>query len=157
MSSIREEMWKAIADSPFMMIGLSERNDHSLPMTAQLDPDANGNLWFYTSIDNRIAAGGSAMAQFVSKGHDLFACISGTLVHETNPAVIDRHWSKQVEAWYDQGRNDPALKMMRFELDDAEVWTAHLDLKGKFKLVMGKSLDANESGDHATFKLSSYL
>ncbi len=157
MNSMRESMWKAISDSPFMMVSLSEKNDHSLPMTAQLDPDARGKFWFYTTTDNRIAGGGKAMVQFVSKGHDLFACISGTLVHETDPAVIDRYWSKQVEAWYEQGRNDPSLKMMRLELDDAEVWVSHLDLKGTFKLVLGKSIDLDEAGDHAKYDLSTDL
>lgn len=153
MRSIRKEMWKAMEDSPFLMVALTAGGEHSLPMTAQLDPEADSAFWFYTTNDNRLAPGGPAMAQFVSKGHDLFACISGTLVHETDPVVIDRYWSRHVEAWYAEGRQDPDLKMLRFELDDAEIWTVNPDLKGTFRLMIGKPVDPGQPGDHATVKL----
>lgn len=150
---MKDKMWRAMADSPFLMVSLMDSDDHSLPMTAQLDADANGEFWFYTTVDNRIASGGTAMAQYVSKGHDLFACITGTLKHETDPAIIDKYWSNPVEAWYEEGRNDPALKMMRFELFDAEIWEASLDIKGKFKLATGRTIDPDETGDHTQVKL----
>ena len=95
------------------------------------------------------------MAQFVSKGHDLFCCISGTLVEETDPAVIDRYWSNAVEAWYEGGRNDPKLKMMRFELDDAEVWTADGSITGVFKLMTGKTMKPGDMGKHDVVDLES--
>lgn len=64
------------------------------------------------------------MAQFAAKDHYLFACINGTLVPEADEAVIDRYWSKQVEAWYPGGRQDPNLLMLRFDLGTAEIWRA---------------------------------
>jgi general stress protein 26 len=151
--TIRTEFWKALEHSPFLLIGLTGEHQHSLPMTAQLDRDANHAFWFYTSKDNRLAAGGPAMAQFAAKGHDLFACISGSLTPETDPAVIDRYWSKPVEAWYEGGRNDPNLLMLRFDLGDAEIWTADLGVKGVFKLLTGKTIDPQEAGRHAQVAL----
>lgn len=150
---IRHAMWKAMSDSPYLMIGLSSDSAHSEPMTAQLDKDADGCFWFYTTKDNRLAPGGPAMAQFVGKGHDVFACIAGNLVPETDPAVIDRYWSNQVEAWYDGGRGDPNLLMLRFDLDDAEIWTAHPGVKGLFKMITGQKIDPSEFSDHATVSL----
>ncbi len=147
--TIRTEFWKAFEHSPFVMVSLNGDHAHSLPMTAQLDREADHAFWFYASKDNRLAKGGAAMAQFVAKGHDLFACIAGTLREETDPAVIDRYWSKQVEAWYDGGRNDPNLLMLRFDLDDAEIWTADMGVKGLFKLMTGKKIDPQEAGRHA--------
>lgn len=152
-NSIRTDFWKALEHSPFLMVGLNSGHGHSLPMTAQLDKNADHAFWFYTTKDNRLAAGGPAMAQFTAKGHDLFACISGTLRPETDPAVIDRYWSKQVEAWYDGGRNDPNLLMLRFDLADAEIWTADLGIKGMFKLMTGQTIDPREAGRHAEVAL----
>jgi general stress protein 26 len=146
---IRQKMWKAMADSPYVMIGLTDNHDHSQPMTAQLDKDADGKFWFYTNKQNRLAPGGPAMAQFSSKGHDLFACISGTLVEESDPAVIDAHWSKPVAAWYEHGRDDPNLMMLRFELDDAEIWEADMSIKGVFRLLTGHRIKSEDLGDHA--------
>ena len=150
---IKQDMWKEMADSPYVMIGLAGASQHSEPMMAQLDPDANGKFWFYTRKDNRIASGGDAMAQFISKGHSLYACLAGTLVEENDPAIIDKYWSKQVEAWFDGGRNDPALLMLRFELDSAEIWETDTSLSGKFKMLTGQTIKASESSSHAEVSL----
>jgi general stress protein 26 len=152
-AEIREHMWKAMAKSPFVMIGLVGSRDHQEPMTAQLDADANGEFWFYCNRDNRIAKGGEAMAQFVSKGHDIFACIHGTLVEETRPEIIDRYWSNQTEAWFEGGRNDPNLMMLRFELMHAEIWEGDQSLSGKFKMLTGQTIRPDEAGSHAEVAL----
>ena len=75
MSDIKKEMWESMAESPYIMIGLETSYGHFEPMTAQLDKDANSVFWIYTKLGNRIEAGGPAIAQFMSKNHDLFACI----------------------------------------------------------------------------------
>jgi len=150
---IRREMWKAMADSPYLMVGLQNSDEHHQPMTAQLDEQAHGQFWFYTNRQNTLAPGGPAMAQFAAKGHDLFACIRGRLVEETDPAVIDRYWSKQVAAWYDQGRDDPDLMMLRFELDDAEIWEADASITGLFRLMTGHRVKGEDLGDHAKVTL----
>ncbi len=150
---IKQDMWNAMADSPFVMLGLMDDHQHSAPMTAQLDPDAHGEFWFYTSKDNRVAKGGPAMAQFVSKGHDLYACIAGTLVEETSEAVKDKYWSKQVEAWFPQGRQDPNLLMLRFDLSSAEIWESDLSIAGKFKLLTGGTIEPQQAGSHAEVAL----
>lgn len=152
---IEKKMWEAMADSPFLMLHLQSTRDHAEPMTVQLDENADGAVWFYTTKDNRVADGGRAMAQFVSKDHKLFGCIAGTLTEETDPAVIDKHWSRHVEAWYEGGRKDPNLLMMRFELGDAEIWTHDPTLKGRFKLMTGQEVSPEEVGDYEKTSLQS--
>ncbi len=147
-SDIRTTMWKAMADSPNVMVSLTANDEHAEPMHAQLDKDADSEFWFYTTKDNRIAQGGKAMVHFAAKGHDVFACIRGTLVEETREEIIDKYWSKQVAAWYDEGRKDPSMMMLRFELDDAEIWDVDASFKGMFKLMTGKTVDPEEMGDH---------
>jgi general stress protein 26 len=151
-TEIIREFWQTFASSPFLMVKLDNGRDHALPMTAQLDealgPDRGGAIWFFTDTGNRLAAGGAAMAQYVSKDHDLFACLSGKIVRETDAGVIDRFWSNSVAAWYDKGRDDPKLLMLRMELNDVEIWTADMGLKGWFKLLSGKPLKASEAGQH---------
>ncbi|GAA4760717.1 pyridoxamine 5'-phosphate oxidase family protein [Stakelama sediminis] len=147
-SEIRTHMWKALADSPFLMIGLTDKSAPSEPMTAQLDKDADSAFWFYTSKRNRLAGGGPAMAHFSAKGHGLFACISGTLTQETDSTVIDKHWSNAVEAWFDGGRDDPDMMMLRFDLDDAEIWQADASIKGVFNMLTGRTMRGDEMGRH---------
>ncbi|WP_158770189.1 pyridoxamine 5'-phosphate oxidase family protein [Paraglaciecola sp. L1A13] len=145
---LREKMWKSMADSPVVMLGLNNSKEHSEPMYAQLDKDANSAFWFYTTKTNRCAAGGAAMAQFSSKDHKLFACISGNLVEETDPKVVDKYWSKHVAAWYKDGRDDPSLKMMRLDLNDAEVWHADPDFSAIVNLTFGGKIKPEKMGEH---------
>jgi len=151
-SEIKEDFWHAIAKSPFLMVRLNDSHDHALPMTAQLDrdlgPARGGAIWFFTAKDNRLAAGGPAMAQFVSKGHDLFACLGGTIVEERNEGVIDRFWSNAAAAWYDGGRSDPNLLMLRMDLNDIEIWEADAGIKGLFKMITGQKIKPGEVGKH---------
>lgn len=148
-SKIREEFWHAFEKSPVIMIRLDGSSDHAAPMTAQLDKDAHHAIWFYTSRGNRIAAGGRAVAEFSSKGHDVFASLSGTLTEETDPATIDRHWSKPVEAWFPKGRNDPDLVMLRLDIGHSEVWTVDAGIIGTFKLLTGQDVRSSDLGKHA--------
>jgi general stress protein 26 len=148
-SKLRHEFWEAFQKSPYIMLALEGTNEHSEPMTAMLDKEAHHAIWFYCARGNRIAQGGRAMGQVVTKGHDVFACLSGTLVEELDREVFEKHWSKPVEAWFAGGKDDPEIMMLRFDIDDAEVWTADLSLTGKFKLLTGNEIRTEEAGKHA--------
>jgi general stress protein 26 len=152
-TEIRQRFWRELSQSPFMMVGLEGDHHHSLPMTGQLDAKANHCFWFYTTRDNRLAQGGKAMAQYSATDHCLFACIDGTLVTETDPAVIDRYWSRDVAAWYPGGKDDPNLLMLRFDLGHAEIWLADLGVKGIFKMLFGGKIADEMKGKHVELAL----
>ena len=143
------EFWEAFEDSPFIMMRLEGSQDHAEPMTAQLDKDARHTVWFFTTRDNRIGRGGRAMGQVATKGHDLFACISGTLVEETDKARWDKHWSNTVESWFPKGRDNPNVTMLRFEIRDSEVWKADTSIAGKLKRLAGRPIKPEEAGEHS--------
>jgi general stress protein 26 len=146
---IKQTLWKKMADSPFMMIGLEGDGQHSEPLTAQLDQDQVDTLYFFIGKDNRLAGGGKAMAQFVSKGHDFFACLSGNASVDNDFGMIDKLWNKQVEAWFPGGKDDPNLALLRFDVDDAELWETDMSLSGKVKMLFGAKIDPSEAGSHA--------
>ena len=82
-AELEVKFWKALKSDMTMMLGLDGVEDgHARPMTAQLDGE-RGPIWFFTAKDNaivqRLAAGNRAVATFVSRGHDLFATIHGSL------------------------------------------------------------------------------
>ncbi len=119
---LKKTLWKKMSESPFLMVGLTGGHQHSEPLTAQLDEDQVDTLYFFVAKDNRIAKGGPAMAQFVSKGHDFFACIAGTISQDNDPVMIDKLWNTYVEAWFEGGRNDPKLALIRLDISSAEAW-----------------------------------
>lgn len=148
-----DDFFKALKASPFVMIGIDDTPDHSEPMTAQIADGVTDTLWFFTGKDNRIAIGGPAMAQFAAKGHDFFACVHGTLMTETDPAMLDKLWSNQVAAWFPGGKEDPNLLLLRYDLDSAEMWEADVSLTGMVKMMFGGTIKPHEAGDHAEVTL----
>ncbi|HKX78485.1 MAG TPA: pyridoxamine 5'-phosphate oxidase family protein [Novosphingobium sp.] len=146
---VQHEFWEAFEDSPFIMIKLQGAAGHAEPMTAQLDKSARHAVWFFLPRGNRIAAGGKAMGHVATKGHDVFACIDGTLVEETDRARREKHWDNAAEAWFPNGLDDPNVLMLRFEIQDAEVWTADPSLRGKFHLLTGTQISPDQAGKHA--------
>ena len=146
---IKETLWKKMADSPYLMVGKTDGTSHSEPLMAQLDKDLVDTLFFFTGKDNRLADGGKVMAQFVSKGHDYFACMAGTIRQDNDKAMIDKLWSKQVEAWFPEGKEDPNLALLRMDIDNAELWETNISLTGRVKMLFGGTITADESSSHA--------
>ena len=147
--ALKEHLWKKLTDGPFMMVGLTGAGQHSEPLTAQLDKDQINRLYFFIRRDNRLAAGGAAMAQFVSKGQDFFACLSGNAQIDEDRAMIDKLWSKPAEAWFPGGKDDPNLALLRFDIADAELWESDVSLGGKLKMLLGGTITPSEAGSHA--------
>lgn len=149
--------WSSLKDSPYIMMNLMGSKEHALPMTAQADDKVGfhpgGSMWFFTATDNRLMPGGPAMGHFSGKGHDLFACISGTLVPESDETIIDHFWSNPVAAWYEGGRDDPKLAVLRFDLDEIEMWKPEFGVKGAFKLMTGMTIKPGEAGPHAVVEV----
>lgn len=147
--SVAETFLASLKTSPFVMVGLMGTDEHSEPLTAQIDEDQPNALYFFVGKDNRAAGGGDAMAQFVSKGHDVFACLHGSISPDNDPAQIDKLWNNHVEAWFPGGRNDPNLLLLRFDIDSAEIWESDISLAGRVKMMFGGKIDASDEGTHA--------
>ena len=148
LEQLKRDLWTRMSKSPFIMVGL-EGHGHSEPLTAQLDKDQVDTLWFFVGKGNRLTAGGAAMAQFVSKGHDYFACLAGNVTVDNDRAMIDKLWSTVAQAWFPGGKEDPNLALVRFDITDAELWEADMSMSGKVKMLFGGKVNPSEEGSHA--------
>ncbi|MFS0771686.1 pyridoxamine 5'-phosphate oxidase family protein [Sphingomonas sp. 1P08PE] len=137
-----------VKESPFIMLGLTD-GQHSEPMTARLDDDQPNALFVFAGKDNRAAKGGAAMVQFVGKGHDFFACLAGTVSQDNDRALIDKLWDNHVEAWFPNGKEDPNLALLRFDVESAELWETDVSLSGRVKMLFGGTITSDESSSHA--------
>jgi general stress protein 26 len=73
----------------------------------------------------------------VSKGHDLFAALHGEIRLDNDRATIDRLWNRFVAAWYEGGKSDPKLQLLRFDPEHAQVWLNENSLFAGVKLMLG--------------------
>jgi general stress protein 26 len=141
---IEEKFWKALKDSPFVMLGIEgEREGATQPMTALFEDEDrdSGRVWIFTAKDHDLtrAMGRSSggMASYAAKDHGLFASLRGTLRIDDDPSVIDRLWNPVVAQWY-EGKDDPKLALVRFDIEDAKIWLS--DVQGFLKPAWNKLL-----------------
>ncbi len=138
---LEQRFWKALESDMTMMLGIQGSNGHLRPMTAQLDDGRPGPIWFFTSKDNalfrELEPDSRAIASFIAKGHDLFASVHGNLAVETDRAVLDRLWNKFVAAWFEGGKDDPKLALLRLDPDQGEVWLNGSSIVAGIKMMMG--------------------
>lgn len=145
---LEDRLWKELKGSSFAFVGLFNDPHGDVPMTLVTDGDARHGIWIFTKRDNSIASGGTAMARLISKEQDFFARLDGTLARENNPDVIDRLWSPHIAAWYDHGRDDPDLTVMRFDMDSAEVWRGVVSPLAAVKMMLGQSVAQDMQAQH---------
>ena len=136
------KFWKALESDRTMMLGLDGVEDgHARPMTAQVEEDGGGTIWFFTSKDNglveRLAQGNRAIATFASKGHDLFATVHGALRIDNDRSAIDRLWNPFVAAWFEDGKDDPKLRLLRLDPERAEIWLDGSSFVAGVKALLG--------------------
>lgn len=148
---IEEQFWGALEDSPFVMLGVEGTRDGATqPMTANFeDQDRKaGKLWFFTANDHdftrALGQSNRAIAAYSAKGHDLFASLRGTLSLDNDRATIERLWSPIVAEWY-EGKDDPKLALLRFDLEDAKIWQSDIGglLKPAFNKLFGRKPEAD--------------
>ncbi len=141
---LRTAFWTALDDSPFMMLGLAGVEDsRTRPMTAQVDGDGDskngGTIYFFgahsESLVQAIGANHRAVATFTSKDHKVFAHIHGDLVVDQDRTVIDRLWNPYIASWYEGGKDDPDLALIRFDAEQADIWEAQSGSTLKAALV----------------------
>jgi general stress protein 26 len=138
------KLWKALRSDMTVMLGLAGVDEgHSQPMTAQIEgKEDRGPIWFFTAKDTDLvtAMGGGhpAMLHFASKGHDVFATIHGRLVPYNDRATIDRLWNPFVAAWYENGKSDPKLQLLRFDPERAQIWLNANSVFAGIKILLGR-------------------
>jgi general stress protein 26 len=137
---LEQKFWKALHADRTVMLGATGIPPR--PMTAMSDGD-HGPLWFFTASDTDLgeglegSRGRAAALTFAAKDHDLFASVDGTLVVDNDRDVIDRLWNPFIAAWFEKGKDDPKLRLLRLDPGDAQVWLNENSLFAGVKLLLG--------------------
>ncbi|UVK40835.1 pyridoxamine 5'-phosphate oxidase family protein [Mesorhizobium sp. AR10] len=139
-AELEAKFWKSLKSDMTMMIGLDGSLITPRPMTAQLE-DGKRPIWFFTAKDTELVQvltnGGKATATFTSKGHDLFATVQGKLWVDNDRAAVDRLWNRFVAAWFEGGKDDPKLALLRFDPQQAEIWLDGSSVIAGIKMLLG--------------------
>ena len=159
-AEITKKFWKALKSDMTVMLGLHGVDEtYGKPMTAQLDGDVeHGPIWFFTAKDTELVQAmgqrHSAVFQFADKGHDLFAAVEGDLSLDNDRATIDRLWNPFVAAWYEGGKDDPKLQLIRFDPDHAQIWLNENSVFAGVKMLLGSDPKKDYADKVADVRLS---
>lgn len=148
---LEERLWKTLKSDMTLMLGLVGHEDgHCQPMTAQFAGEAErGPIWFFTATDTDLVKAmrrdvmNPAAANFVSRDHELFASLTGGLYLDDDRARIEQLWNRFVAAWFEGGKQDPKLQLLRFEPAQAQIWLNENTVFAGLKLLLG--VDPKES------------
>jgi general stress protein 26 len=56
---------------------------------------------------------------------------------DNDRAVIDRLWNRFVAAWFEGGKDDPKLALLRLDAERAEIWADASSMVAGIKLLLG--------------------
>lgn len=124
----------------------------SRPLAMQ-DTEFDGQLWFFTQdpspkVDD-IRANDSVNVSFESGNGWVSIAGSATISHDA--AKIDELWNKYAEAWFEKGREDPTVALVRVDAHTAEYWSID-EPRGVTLLKVAKALITgtvpDEPGSH---------
>ena len=157
-AELEARLWKELTSQMTLMLGLDgARDGKTQPMTAVTDESTGKTLWFFTTKDNSLVQALSesnrAIASFTAKGHDLFATIYGSIREDTDPAIVDRLWNSHIAAWYEGGKQDPSLCLIRLDPEKATIWKNGSSIGAAITSLFGQDPKESYKDNMATVTL----
>lgn len=155
----REKLKSLITDIRFCFLcsNLSFRPFDATPMTTQA-VDADGTIWFIASKETAtyqtIQSDTAVQLLYASPGDAKYLSVYGTAEAVYDRARIDEYWSSFVEGWFQDGKDDPKVILIRVRPSDAHYWDTKSNkmvayAKAIFSALTGTEHDEGRHGDIA--------
>ena len=148
---IKEEFWSRLDDVQAGM--LTTEGARPVPMSPYADRDANA-IWFITADGTDIAqaAAGGSRASFTlaDSGSKIYATVDGTVSLSDDAAKLDELWSPVASAWFEDGKEDKDVRLVRMTPQQAEVWATDGAAGFLYEIAKANLTDSKpDMGEHA--------
>ena len=104
---------------------LSTLPNNARPMSLQ-ECDQEGNLWFISSRDSNknfeIKDDNRVQLYFMNNGSSEYLSIFGKAYIYTDKNTIEDKWSSFANAWFEEGKDDPKVTIIRVTPDETYYW-----------------------------------
>ena len=109
-----------------MVISRNKNNDlHIVPISRQ-EVDEQGNIWMLISAESHLHQNLQENSQvdiaYSHLGDYNFLSVSGKAIISRDQARIDKYWNKMMDAWFEKGKEDPDIRVLKVETSDAHYW-----------------------------------
>lgn len=152
-----DQFWNRLDDVNAGMLGTTE-DPRLVPMSHYADRDQS-TLWFIGAKGTDLAetlAGGpkDAIHVVTDAGEGLYTRIHGSLSLSDDRAKLDDIWNAVASSWFEGGKDDPDVQLMRMTLSEAEVWATGGSVSFLFQIAKSKVTgDKPDMGEHYTLPL----
>lgn len=128
---------------------------HAVPMSRQEVDDA-GNIWYLFSSESEtyeyLNANKKISLLFSHVGDYSFVSVNGVAEISQNKERIEKYWNKFVEAWFEKGKDDPRIRVLKVKVEDAHYWDTKTNklvtfLKLAASAVTGKKMETGRDGE----------
>jgi general stress protein 26 len=98
----------------------------SRPLAVQ-EAEFDGTLWFFSQdpSDKTEEIKASEQVNVSLESGKGYLSIAGAASVVRDEAKIEELWSKRVEAWFPEGREDPTISLIRVDAATAEYWAVN--------------------------------
>ncbi|AWI24592.1 pyridoxamine 5'-phosphate oxidase family protein [Flavobacterium pallidum] len=97
----------------------------SRPMSV-LEVDESGNLWFMSSSESNknfeILADNRVQLFFSKSADNEYLSVFGTATIFSDRAHIEEVWTPIAKAWFEEGKDDPKVRVIKVTPSDAYYW-----------------------------------
>lgn len=140
------------------MVGTYQRGTefiYAVPMSRQ-EVDDEGNIWYLLSAESQthenLSENPFLSLLFSDPANYNFLSLNGTAEISRDPARIEKYWNKMMEVWFEKGKEDPNIRVMKVTPFEAHYWDNKTNkLVTLFKVVTsavtGQKLDIGRTGD----------
>jgi general stress protein 26 len=124
-----DKLAKLVNDIRIAMLTTEESDGtlRSRPL-ATLQMDAEGQLWFFTSIASpkveEIEEHRQVNLSYSNPKESDFVSISGRATVVRDRAKMESLWTPWIEPWFPNGLDDPDLALLKITVEQAEYWDA---------------------------------
>jgi general stress protein 26 len=95
------------------------------PMSAQ-EVDDEGNIWFFSDINSdknrEVQEDNLVQLIFSHPGKSSYMIVNGVAEISTNRKRIEELWSPAAKIWFEQGKDDPDISLIKVTTQSAYYW-----------------------------------
>jgi general stress protein 26 len=152
-----DQFWSRLDDVNSGMLGTTE-DPRLVPMSHYTDRDQSA-LWFITAKGTDLAKTltedpKEAIHVVSDAGEGLYTRIHGRLSLSDDRVKLDEIWNAVASSWFEGGKQDPDVQLMRMDLSGAEVWATGGSMTFLFQIAKSKITgDKPDMGEHYTLTL----
>ncbi|MFT3901612.1 MAG: pyridoxamine 5'-phosphate oxidase family protein [Niabella sp.] len=139
-----------------MMCSFAPDSDypHAVPMSRQ-EVDEEGNIWFLFSSESEthrnLQQNNKVCLQYAHVGDYNFLSVNGTAEISQDKERIDKYWNKMIEAWFEKGKEDPRIRVLKVIPGEAYYWDNKSNkfvtlMKVAASAISGQQMDIGREG-----------